>query len=281
MQTVRERRPLPALARHVTCVWLHEVSPDSATFAHRTAPHGSAELVCALGSAPRIRGPQSGPVQEVRAPGTRVVGVRFHPGAAPCVLDMPSSELVDLDLGADELWGSWALALGEALAGAGSAQEAAAMLERSVAGRLADGPDLDSLVCEAVQRMVSGQASDLASLASSLFISERQLRRRFGTAVGLAPKALHRIVRFQRFIALAWTVERPSTQLARLAAEAGYADQAHLTREAGRLGGRSPRAFLLESEERCGCGHDHAASYGPLLRSASRGARVALKRPPH
>jgi len=73
-----------------------------------------------------------------------------------------------------------------------------------------------------------------------------------------------------RFLALAWSRERPSTQVARLAVEAGYADHAHLSREAARLEGRSPRTFLSESELRCGCGHDHSASYGPLLRHRPR-----------
>jgi AraC-like DNA-binding protein len=274
-QTFRERRPVRALARHVVCVWVQQVSPGSAPYVHRTVPNGSAELVCALGSAPRVVGPQTGPRQEVLAGGTTVVGVRFRPGAAPSVLGQPASELVDLELGADELWNGSALALGEALAGAGSPQQAAAILERTVLARLADGPGLDLLATEAVRRLLPGQETEVGSVASSLFISERQLRRRCETAVGLAPKTLHRMLRFQRFLALAGTLERPSTQLARLAAEAGYADQSHLTREARRLEGRSPRALLLETEEKCGCAHDHAASYGPLL--ASRHPRAAMR----
>jgi hypothetical protein len=46
-----------------------------------------------------------------------------------------------------------------------------------------------------------------------------------------------------------------------LGAEAGYADQSHLTRECVRLTGLSPGAFLGETERHCGCGHDHAASF--------------------
>jgi AraC-like DNA-binding protein len=106
-------------------------------------------------------------------------------------------------------------------------------------------------------------------MASSLFISERQLRRRFETATGLTPTTLHRILRCQRFLALAWTSERPSTQIGRLALEGRYHDQAHLNREAERVEGRSPRAFLSESEQRCGCWHDHSASYAPLLHHRS------------
>jgi AraC-like DNA-binding protein len=115
---------------------------------------------------------------------------------------------------------------------------------------------------------MASRATSLRTLAAELFISERQLRRRCESAVGLGPKTLHRILRYQRFLALAWTLERPSEQLARLAAEAGYADQAHLTREAVRLQGRPPRELLRESERRCGCGHDHSASYAPLLAGA-------------
>ena len=274
-QTVRERRPDAVLAQHVTCVWVQQVSAASAPFVHRRAPNGSAEIVCALGSMPRVLGPQTGPLVEHLAPGTTIVGVRLRPGAAPPVLHFPACETVDLDLSADDLWGTSAVALGEALADAASPDDAAALLERVVADRLADGPDLDAIAAEAARRLLSIGAKGVNSLASSLYMSERQLRRRFEASIGLPPKTLHRILRFQRFIALAWTLDEPSKQLARLAADAGYADQAHLTREAKELEGRSPLTLLRESEQRCGCGHDHAASYRPLL--ARAGSQAPLR----
>jgi AraC-like DNA-binding protein len=263
---VHERRPVPALARHVTCVWIQTVSSQSMAFTHRKAPNGSVELVCAVGSRPRILGPQTGPVEETLAPGTTIVGVRLRPEAASSVLGLPTSNLVDLALDADELWGDRGDALEELIAGAGSAQEAAAQLQRAVSERLADATTPDPVVAEGVRRLTYGQRAGVALMAFSLFISERQLRRRFEAATGLTPTTLHRILRFQRFLALAWTSRRPSTEIGRLAVEAGYTDQAHLHREAARLEGRSPRAFLSESEQRCGCGHDHSATYAPLLR---------------
>jgi transcriptional regulator GlxA family with amidase domain len=145
-----------------------------------------------------------------------------------------------------------------------SAQQAAGHVERAVAERLAGAPD--PVVSQVVDRLMSGRRADVAPTAAALGISERQFRRRFQTATGLAPTTLHRILRFQRFLALAGTRPLPSTQVAQLAVEAGFADQAHLSRAAARLEGRSPRTFLTESELRCGCGHDHSASYGPLLR---------------
>lgn len=248
-------------------MWIQQVSPSSAPYTHRTVPNGSAELLCELGSSPRVLGPQTGPTEEVLAAGTTIVGIRLRPGAAPSVLGVPASELVDRDLGGEELWGAGAVALAEALFAAGSPREAARTLQQTVVDRLADAPEADPLATEVVRRLLPRGGASVGSLASSLFISERQLRRRCDAAIGLAPKTLQRMVRFQRFLALAGTHTRPSEQLARLAVDAGYADQSHLTREAVRLAGRSPRTVLLQAEQECACGHDHAASYEPLLRA--------------
>jgi transcriptional regulator GlxA family with amidase domain len=80
----------------------------------------------------------------------------------------------------------------------------------------------------------------IAGLCERLGISERQLRRRFEGAVGYSPRTLARVLRLQRFLALS----RNGSELARLAAEAGYADQPHLTRDCARLTGL-PAAALL------------------------------------
>jgi AraC-like DNA-binding protein len=264
-QTYRERRPASGLEGHATCVFVQEVFPGSAPYTHRPVPNGSAELLCEVGAMPRVVGPQTGAVEYTLAPGATVVGVRFNPGAAPSALGVPASEVVDLSLDADELWGRSAVALGEAVAAAASPWEAVAKLEEAIAGRLADAPELDPIAMEAVGLLLPGRTSDVTSLPSELYISESQLRRRLREATGFAPKVLHRMLRFQGFLALAQGYEHPSRELARLAADAGYADQSHLTRESARLAGLSPQTLLRNSERYCGPTHDHAASYGPLL----------------
>jgi AraC-like DNA-binding protein len=246
-------------------VWVQRVEPGSEPYTHRTVPNGSAELVVEVGSTPRIVGPQTGPMEETLAAETTVVGIRFRPGAAPAVLGMPASELVDLTVESEELLGRGAVALGEQVA---ASDAAATTLERAVAAWLTDGGELDPIAVEAVSRLQPWRGNGIASLPAALYVSERQFRRRFEAAVGFSAKALHRMLRFQRFLALTHAHGLPRGELARLAAEAGYADQSHLTREAMRLAGRSPRALLLEAEENCAESHDHAASYGPLLQPA-------------
>jgi AraC-like DNA-binding protein len=271
-QSYNERRPAPALAQLVSSVWIQRVSPHAVPYTQRNIPNGSVELRCRVGSVPQVVGPLTSPLVEVLAPGTTIVGVRFDPGVAARVLGLPASELVDLALDADELWGPSAAAVGELVDDSPSPQDALAVLEQHIVARLASAAGPDPLVMETVRRLRRWPKEDVGSLTSALYVSERQLRRRCESAVGLAPKALHRMLRFQGFLALTQLAlsqgRAPAADgLGWLAAEAGYADQSHLTRECVRLTGRTPRTFLGETEQACGCGHDHSASFVPLLRS--------------
>jgi AraC-like DNA-binding protein len=177
-----------------------------------------------------------------------VVGARFYPGAAARVLGVAPAELADLVLDGSELWGSPASATGDQVADGGPAGQAAEVLQELVVGRLADATNPDPMVAEAVRRMMPWRAGDLSLVRSSLFVSERQFRRRCQAAIGIAPKALQRMLKFQGFLAQAqFALARGSNPagggLGRLAADAGYADQSHLTRECLRLTGVTPRAF--------------------------------------
>lgn len=251
---------MPALAGLVSATWVQTTGAEP--YRHRSIPNGSVELRCRVGATPQLMGPLTRPLTETLPAGTTVVGVRFHPGAAAAVLGLPTAELADLAVDADSVWvhvhGRHRL-------------DSTDLMQRFLLGRLADADRPDPLIAEAVRRLRPGSTSDVTTLRESLAISERQFRRRCQATIGLAPKTLHRMLRFQSFLAQAqFTLAQGQrlTGLAQLATDAGYADQAHLTRECLRLTGSTPRAFLSETEEQCGCGHDHEASYAPVLRMA-------------
>jgi methylphosphotriester-DNA--protein-cysteine methyltransferase len=84
----------------------------------------------------------------------------------------------------------------------------------------------------------------MAIILDRLDVSPRTLRRRCQNAFGYGPKTLDRILRFQRFLGFARQAEELC--LADLAFAAGYADQAHLTREVRRLSGFSPATILSQ-----------------------------------
>jgi AraC-like DNA-binding protein len=101
----------------------------------------------------------------------------------------------------------------------------------------------DTLVLAAA-RSLGMPGSRVGALSRALAISERQLLRRFDAAVGYGPKTLDRVLRFRRFLSLAPEVASGDDGLARLGAELGYADQAHLSRECVRLSGLSPARLV-------------------------------------
>lgn len=267
-----ERLPLPALAGRVRTVWVQQTGQRP--YVQRNLPTGGVELQCPLGGLPRVIGPLTGARVQVLPPSTTVVGARFWPGAAPLFLGLPVDQLLDLSVGLDYLWRGNAVRLGELLAAAPDPLSALEVLQRFLSSRQTRGAPPDKLVSAAVPRLMPGQLAEVGALSTELRISGSQLRRRFLTTVGVGPKALQRTLRFQGYLALAQAAAQPGPRtpvasVADLAAEAGYADHAHLTRECRRLTGLTPTELLGRRSDRCGCGHDHAASYRFFTASAA------------
>jgi AraC-like DNA-binding protein len=97
-------------------------------------------------------------------------------------------------------------------------------------------------------------AARAEAVAAEVGLSERQFRRRSQAAAGYGPKTLQRVLRFHRFVRLldAAPAAAPPPDLAALAAQAGYADQAHLTRECSALSGFTPAALARVRRTRPG-----------------------------
>jgi AraC-like DNA-binding protein len=268
-QSYLERAPAAALGRRVACVWVQRVAPGAGTYEHRTVPNASVELVCDTASgAVTVVGPQRAARVERLAAGSTIVGLRLAPGAAPAVLGPNAAELRDLHVELADLWGRSAAELRGRIAEAPTAGAAARLLEEAIAAR--EPGDADPVVAAAVQRLAPWGGREVRDVAAELFVSPRNLRRRCVAAVGFGPKELQRVLRFQGFIALSYG-HGYAADLARLSATAGYADQAHLTRECRRLTGLSPRLFLRETAAGCGASHDHRVSFARLAASFKTG----------
>jgi AraC-like DNA-binding protein len=147
---------------------------------------------------------------------------------------VPASEFRDGDVALADVWPHEADALEDLLHSTASPAAARAALEEAV-GRT---EPVDAVVDAVVGLLADGRRGDFAEAVG---LSDRQLRRRCTAALGYGPKTLERIVRLRRFLRLAEA--RPHDGLAYLAALAGYADQAHLTRDCVRLAGATPRTL--------------------------------------
>ena len=222
-------------ADSVRCAW---VSRPGVWTSNRVLPDACIDIIWD-GERLFVAGPDTGPVPVAATEETAFAGVRFRPGRAPAFLGPPASELLDQRVDLADLWGEGVVApLVERLAGTDEPEAAADLLDRAVAGRAggARGPDpvVDALVDLLGRQPESMGAVHRASAALS--VGERRLYRRCCGAVGYGPKTLERVLRFQRAVRLAGQ----TGSLALLAARAGYADQAHLTRESRRLAGTTP-----------------------------------------
>src|SRR5690606_23945312 len=103
------------------------------------------------------------------------------------------------------------------------------------------------------------------ALARYVALSPRQLRTLFHREVGLGPKAVSGLFRFDHAKRLVATLPDGMT-LAEVAQRCGYADQAHLVHDFRRYTGTTPSGWLAEERrniqdgaypDRTGCGHGH------------------------
>lgn len=256
LSAYREYPPVPAVAQAVSCTWQGFAGRPRRM---RLLPDGCLDLVWDGQHARAVR-PAPRQVRRLVGETALVIGIRFRPGWASVVLGMSLRELPDVaDLA--QLWNpAVTRGLDAALARAATPAAGRAVLTEAVIARLgrADGPD--PRVLAAVERL--GQpGGTVADAASHARLSSRQLRRCFYDHVGLSPKTLQTILRFQRL--RSWlAVSSPRATLAFAVAECGYFDQAHACRDCARLAGVTPAVLL-------------AASAGPATMGNSAGLLLA------
>ena len=227
-----EWQPPAALRGAVACLWA-SVVPDHADRTGLILPDACSDLIWEQGAGCSVAGPDTGPVRTVTKPGTVFVGVRFRPSAGGRVLGVPLSEIRDQRVPLADLLPAAARRLPPALDPA----EAAARALDTVGLLVADAAP-DPAVTRAAT-LLHDPSALTEDVAVDVGLSVRQLRRRCHAAAGYGPKTLQRVLRFQRFVRMLDAAQRPP-DLASAAALAGYADQAHLTRDCVALSGMTP-----------------------------------------
>jgi AraC-like DNA-binding protein len=228
----REFAPGVTFKDAIHCLWI-SVTPACGAQRAAVLPDACTDLVWQSGVGAFVAGPDTGPAPGAM-PGTVLVGVRFRPGAGGAALGVPLSELLDRRVDAADL----PAVPGRLLPGSLPPEEALRRITGIAARMLTERPP-DRLVLEAA-RLLGRPGAQAERAAEQLAISERQLRRRCQAAAGYGPRMMARVLRFRRFVD---RIDAGDTDLAALAAAAGYADQAHLTRESTRLAGLPPAAL--------------------------------------
>ena len=253
----RLRRVLapPDLRAAVACTWVARTGEGSAP--SPIVPDACSDVVIVGDAAPHVAGPAT-TTQHVLVPaGTTVVGIRFRPGATRAAFGCDANELRDADPELAAVCGSAARTLAESLSRAHDADDPAERTARRarVLGTRATSLariDRDADALRAARRLVIDRGATVRDVARDFGWSERRLHREITATCGYGPKTLQRIVRLQRALraSRAGVATRPPSlapTLSRLAFDAGYADQAHMTREFRDLTGFTPRQLLGRS----------------------------------
>lgn len=234
--------PAPALARHVTSYWGFRVLvPDPPM--HRIWPDGCIALAAistAAGAHWTLVGPRMGPLDVPAQADATYWGVRFWPDAGATLVGMHATELRDVTLFSPASLLHMIGPPPSALAGSDQ-RTATTALDSLLEPLVRRCRPLDDAVRHAVIAIVAaGGARPIGEIAAEIGIGDRQLQRRFRTAVGLTPKQFARIRRLRSAGA---SLLAGGHSWAGLAASHGFADQSHLIHEFSQLTGLTPVAF--------------------------------------
>ncbi|MEV6853742.1 DUF6597 domain-containing transcriptional factor [Streptomyces microflavus] len=246
----RRREPAPALRPYLEHYWLIDWDLDQPYAAH-VVPHPSVNLVLQRYEAGESARERAG-YAEVAGIGLglftqkltgrgRVCGVQFRPGGfRPFAPEHALSDLTGRRIDAAEV-----LRTPPPVGAVLDPDDEDARVRALDACLLALEPRPDpqaTLAMELVDRVRTDRSvRRVGQLARSAGLSPRTLQRLFSAYVGVGPKWV--ILRYRIHEALERAESEPAVDWARLAADLGYSDQAHLVRDFTATVGVPPTVF--------------------------------------
>ncbi|SDV00081.1 AraC-type DNA-binding protein [Microlunatus sagamiharensis] len=227
--------------------------PEGVRYSSQVLPHPTVNLTVERGvrrpGAPPEPVLVTGPVArrfDVETVGQGWVwGVRFRPGGLPALAGFDASSLVERTVAAADLLPAPVVEVLGTLHDTGApldqdrARVEAAL--RSLAAAARPDPDRDLVLAVLAELLADRSLVRVAQVAERHGLSDRRLQRLFARYVGLGPKwvlARHRMHDVVSALDAGW-----EGSLADLAAEHGWYDQAHFTRDFRALVGVTPAQY--------------------------------------
>lgn len=248
--------PHPLLTAYIKCYWsLEEDGPVLEGVKERVFPDGCMELIFHYGDLfrkhtadnsfeiqPRsfIHGQLKTFIQLEATGKTGVLGIRFTPFGLAAFSRHQLQEISGAQVTVKDFWGKKANGLEDRVLNAGTNEQRITLVESFLLDQLKQNTAVDRIAAQAVSAIIAAEGRiTIKQLASNLNIGHRQLERRFMANVGLTPKLLSRITRFQYIQNLIERKQFP--KLTSLAYDGGFYDQAHFIRDFRAFTGLSPK----------------------------------------
>ncbi|MFO0714156.1 MAG: helix-turn-helix transcriptional regulator [Sandaracinus sp.] len=171
----------------------------------------------------------------------RTTGVRFRLGGLAPFATIALREVTDRTPRPEEVLGLEARALEETLRAELGLDAQAAALDAFFVAQLARAPRLEGFTRALAHAVEARGGASVEEMAERAGVSSRHLDRLFAKHLGVPPKTLAKVLRFQ--CALGALMREPEGTLADVAATAGYFDQAHFIKDFRRMTGGVPRGY--------------------------------------
>lgn len=242
--TLELRPPAPDLADVVGRHWIVRWDVD-APYVQDVLPHPVVNLVFEPGR-PAVYGVVSRIFARTLTGLGVAVGTRLRPAAYAAYSTVPASALADGAHEAVDVFGPRAASLARDALAAGSVDERIAVVEAWLRAERGPLPDGAALVRDAIDWMlVAPTGRTVPEVAARFGFSVRTLQRLFRRYVGVTPKWV--LARDRVHEAAKRLSADPGLDLARLALDLGYADQAHFSADFRARTGRTPSAYAATS----------------------------------
>lgn len=248
----REYAPSGLLSAYVACYWTVDFDGRTGRQPHRIIPDGCVDIIVDRRSA-SIRGAAfvAGLMTSFHvldlAGEQSSFGIRMFAHAARSILRVPISEFGGERVCLEDIWGAEGERVAERLLHAGDVGELLTYAESRLIERL-DGLDAPSpgLVHNGLKYMYEAEGVlTPSSLADKLAFSERHLRRSFERELGIAPKEMLGIIRFQSLLGgLVASARSAEVNYSDLAVRYGFYDQSHFIAAFKRYYGMTPKQAL-------------------------------------
>jgi AraC-like DNA-binding protein len=239
--------PDPRLAPFIAHFWWVRWTVDSPTLAE-TLPHPSIHVVFE-GARAEVAGVCTGRFSRRLEGDGWVFGIKFRPASFRQLLHAPVASLTDRVVALGAVLGDEAAALGRAVLAAPTVEDKLAVAETFFAPRLTPLAPQTEQLRDLVERVAEDRSLVRAEhLAALLDLDLRTLQRRFREHVGVSPKWVIQRYRLHEAAERLKAAAPPS--LVSIAADLGYADQAHFARDFKRVVGRTPARFADDEQGR-------------------------------
>jgi AraC-like DNA-binding protein len=190
-----------------------------------------------------VGGLSDGPTYTEHAGDQFGIQIDLTPLAARALLGVPMVELTNRVVDLDDVVGPRADQLVDRLYDAGSWEERFLLLDATLGRRFGESEPPHPALVHAWSRLSESHGRmEIGDLCREVGWSRRYLTTRFREEIGLAPKTLARVLRFQRVAALLARGAGP--RFAEIAYECGYYDQAHLNRDFREFAGTTPGDYV-------------------------------------